>query len=198
MNKGTAFILGLVLGGAGGGFIANTILKQQYSQKANDEITGCRDAFAKELARVREEAVKHLKNVEDMENQAKEAMDTYRGTTGDSGTVDNQPPFEPDDPPASKNNKRQEISDDEFNDESSPMKKVSLTYFPEDGIVMRENGTFMDKEDIEVTIGFDTLNRLNDEDNPVDSICIRNFTFQADYEVVVSSVSYKDWKQRHP
>ena len=55
MNKGLIFTFGLIVGCAGGGLIAKTIFKQQYEQKADEEITACRNAFLNELEKRRAE-----------------------------------------------------------------------------------------------------------------------------------------------
>ena len=188
MNKGLAFGLGLVFGAAGAGVVVNKVLKQTYEQKATDEITACREAFLNESAKLRDELNK--KNAEEQKQEAEEASKKYGGdVTKASPTTDQEdhskkvPPYE--------------ISEEVFEDPANPYKPVSLLYFPGDGILMREDESFMDRDDIEATIGLSALDSLNDEDNDCDHVIMRNEFFQRDYEVVCQNVSYKDWKNAH-
>ena len=75
MNKGTAFALGLILGGGAGGFIAFTILKQKFAQKSDEEIAACREAFLAELAKRRKETEE--KDRQEKKEKAEEAIKSY-------------------------------------------------------------------------------------------------------------------------
>ena len=186
MNKGTAFVLGCLFGGAGGGFLAHTILKQKYAQKADEEIIACREAFQGELGKLREELDKH--KAEKKEEDAKKASKEYGVDLEQSA-----PSKENEEPKL----KRYEISEEIYNDPTNSFTKVSLLYFPVDNIMLLDDGSFMADEDVDEAIGLDALDPLRDEESAVDSIWYRNEKFQRDYEVTNSDISYAEWKRSH-
>ena len=182
MNKGLIFSLGVALGLGGGGLIANTILKQKYEQKADEEITACRNAFLNELEKRREEKQKEVKEA------AIEAAKTYSAEPEKAAEVfkqkDKQDLKEP-----------YEITEEIFDDPSNPYKSKGLLYFPNEGIVLRDDQTIMNMDDLKATIGADALMKFDDG---IDRVIIRNETFKTDYEVCLSNISYNEWKKKHP
>lgn len=188
MNKGLIFGLGVLCGGVGAGLVANTILKQKYAQKADEEIHACSEAFLNELAKRREEANK--KEAEEKKEEAQKASQKYGGDIAKaSPAVENED--------KSKKAPPYEISEEIYNDPANPYKSVGLTYFPADSILMREDGSFMEKEDIEATIGLAALDKFHDDDYDGESVIMRNEFFQCDYEINDPGIRYKEWKQRH-
>ena len=192
MNKGLIFGLGLLVGTAGGGLITNAILKEKYSQKADEEINACREAFLNELAKRRAEA--NMVEAAEKKEAAKEAMQKY------GGDLDKAAPTEE---PSKKTVKKAvkppyEITENDYSDPANPFKAVGLTYFPQDGIVMREDGTFMERDDIEATIGLDALALFSDENEFRDRVIIRNEAFGCDYDITDPGMSYREWKDRYP
>ena len=190
MNKGLAFVLGCVVGGAGGGFLAHTVLKQKYAQKADEEIIACREAFQDELVKLRKEA--NEKEAEKKKADAEAALQKYRGESND-----NTPPFdvEPKKHEADLKPKRTQIDETDYNDPANPNKKKCLQFFPIDNVLLQEDGTIMDQATIETTIGIETLACFNDED--VVSVWIHNESLQTDYEITQVGMSYLEWKRKY-
>jgi len=188
MNKGLAFVLGCIMGGAGGGFLAHTVLKQKYAQKADEEIIACREAFQDELVKLRKEA--NEKEAAEKKAAAEAALQKYRGESDD-----NSPPFDAE--PKKSEPKPQHVAIDEtdYNDPANPNKKKCLQFFPNDNVLLQEDGTIMDQATIETTIGLETLACFNDED--VDSVWIHNESLQTDYEITQVGMSYLEWKRKY-
>ena len=186
MNKGLIFSLGVILGITGGGVVANTILKQKYAQKADDEISACREAFLGELAKLRKESEE--KKAEETKNKAAEALEKYGAQPEEAKKV-----VKESEKPKAK--EPYEIPDEVFEDPNTPYPAKGLTYFPGDGVLLRPDHTIMDKEDIEEAIGLKALSLFDDDR---DRVCIRNEKFGCDYEIIPSPISYAEWKRHQP
>lgn len=188
MNKGLAFVLGCLVGGAGGGFLARTILKQKYEQRADEMIVSCREAFQEELIKIRQSAEE--KESAKKKEAAAEALKKYRGS-------DEPPPFdsEPQEAKTDPKPNHTVITETEYNDPASPYQKRCLQYFPNDQVVLREDGSIMEQADVEYTIGLETLACFDDE--TVDSVWIHNDDLQIDYEITQVGMSYFEWKRTY-
>ena len=129
MNKGLAFVLGCIFGGAGGGFLAHTVLKQKYAQKADEEIIACREAFQNELVKLRKEA--NEKEAEEKKAAADAALKAYRGES------DVKPPFEVETKKSEPEPQHVVIDETDYNDPANPNKKKCLQFFPNDNVILQ-------------------------------------------------------------
>ena len=184
MGKGLIFVLGFLVGGAGAGLLANTILKQKYGQEADEQIASCREAFLNELDKRREEAKKEKETQE----AAVKAIKAYSDEPEKAAEV-----IEKANEPSVK--KPYEITEDVFDDESKPHKSKGLLYFPNEGVILREDHSIMSGDDVKCAIGMDALSKF---DNDTDRVIMRNDTFMIDYDICMSSISFTEWKKRHP
>ena len=182
MNKGLIFTLGFILGGAGGGLVVNTILKQAYQQKADEEITACRNAFLAEMEKRREEAQK--KEHEEKKEAAAKAIETYSNE-----------PEKASEQILKSDEKRDKapyvIPPDVYEDPNNPYRPVGLRYFPKDGAVIRDDDSLMNMEDLDACVGREALTHFGDYEP--DRVCIRNEKFNCDYEILLQQISYEDF-----
>lgn len=188
MKKGLIFFLGVTVGLAGGGIVTNAILKQQYEQKADDEIAGCREAFLNELSKVQKEL--NDKKAEEKKEKAAEAMAKY-SPNPEAGRKTIEKTDEEEDEPK----KPYEITEEIYGDQANPYKAVGITYFPKENVLLREDQSIMGKDDIEAAIGLNSL-ALFDDDR--DRVIIRNDSLKADFEIVMSGCSLAEWRRRYP
>lgn len=75
---------------------------------------------------------------------------------------------------------RTQFSYDE--DEGDDYKKMTVTYYPNDRVVIEEDEDVMD--DVGNVLGWKNLNRFGDESGDADVVFIRNRRLEIDYEVV--------------
>jgi len=181
MNKGLIFAFGIILGGAGGGLIARTILKQQYEQKADEEIAACRNAFLNELEKRRTE--ENAKEHEAKKEEAAKAMETYSPEGKEAAEV------------IRKSDDKKEvkapyiISPEVFDDPRNPYPRSGLRYYA-DGAVVRDDDTVMGMEDLDACVGREALLHFGDYEE--DRVCVRNEMFNRDYEIIMFNQKYAD------
>lgn len=181
MNKGLAFTLGLILGGAGGGYVVNLILKQKYAQKADEEILACRNAFLDEMKKRRDDAEK-VDKIEDKDipEKAKEALEKYGVEEKKAEEIVEK---------ATTKKEPYPITPEEFQDPSNPNVAKGLKYFPMDNILLREDGSIMALDDMVACIGRNALNDIGKYEPNV--VHIRNESWGVDYEIISYDGHYK-------
>ena len=181
MNKGFIFVFGLILGGAGGGLIARTILKQQYEQKADEEIAACRGAFLNELEKRRTE--ENAKEHEAKKEAAEEAIQEYSNEPEKAAEVIRK----------SDEKKHSEvpyvIPPEVFDDPKNPYPRSGLRYYS-DGAIVRDDNTLMDIEDLDACVGREALTHFGEYE--ADRVCVRNEKFSRDYEIILFDKKYAD------
>ena len=86
------------------------------------------------------------------------------------------------------------ISPDEFGNQDG-YDEISLTYYS-DGTVTDDNDRAMDEDEIEETIGKDSLSHFGEYEE--DSVFVRNERLKADYEILMDQRSYADILREKP
>lgn len=186
MNKGLIFTLGLLIGTAGGGLLVNTMLKQQYEQKADEEIAACRNAFVDELAKVRKESEE--KSREEKKEAAEKAIKTYSPepekasemilTAGQKVVAT-----------VSEKKGPYVIPPDVFDDDNNPYKRAGMMLF-NDSTVLKDDKV-LDLDEIDTFVGREALTHFGQYEE--DRVCVRNEMLGIDYEILLIDKSYEDY-----
>ena len=186
MNKGLIFTLGLLVGTAGGGLLVNTMLKQQYEQKADEEIAACRNAFIEELAKVRKESEE--KSREEKKEAAEKAIQTYSPepekasemilTAGQKVVAT-----------VSEKKGPYIIPPDVFDDDNNPYKRAGMMLF-NDSTVLKDD-KILDLDEIDTFVGREALTHFGQYEE--DRVCVRNEMLGIDYEILLIDKSYEDY-----
>lgn len=180
MNKGIMGFLSFAIGGAIGFVTANRLLKDKYEQLVKDEIDSVKTAFRKEHPLPKKEKDRHP--VKPTEKERRQ----YSKYTAELG-------YTKEDKPAPALTPRV-ISPDEFGDRDG-YDEVSLTYYS-DGTVTDDNDRAMDEDEIEETIGKDSLTHFGEYED--DSVFVRNDRLKADYEILMDQRTYADVLREKP
>ena len=198
MKNGLAFGLGVLVGGGGAIVLANIILKQQYAQKADEEIAACREAFLAESAKRRkeqhekEEAQKKEKAAEaikayspDPEKGEKAAQVIWKAPAKDEKTKSWKAPYVID--PAL------------FDAADNPNKCLGLKYYPKDGVITPADGTDepMSLEDLDAAVGREALLHFG-EYGEDDRVCVRNENWGVDYEICIQGRPWAEVLKEKP
>lgn len=180
MNKGIVGVLSFAVGGALGFVTANKLLKDKYEQLVQDEIDSVKAAFRQEHPLPKKE--KNSRPVKPTEKERRQ----YSKYTSELGyTTEDKP--EPVLAP-------RVISPDEFGDQDE-YDQVSLTYYS-DGTVTDDNDRAMSEDEIEETIGKDSLTHFGEYE--ADSVFVRNDRLKADYEILMDLRTYAEILQEKP
>ena len=182
MNKGFIFSLGVVIGVAGGGLLANTMLKQRYEQKADEEIAACRNAFLAELEKRRKETEE--KSREEKKEAAEKAIQSYSAEPKKAAEMVEK---------ADEKKRPYVISQDVFDDEGNPYNRVELMYLS-DGAVLKD-GDLLSLDTIDELVGKESLSEFGDDD---DRVCVRNENNGNDYEIIQIAETYAEYLRNHP
>lgn len=175
MNKSIFGFFIFAVGGVAGFFVANKLMKQKYEQLVQDEVDSVKAAFRndhpipeKKEKPTEKERIEYSQHISKL------------GYTEEKKPADNQEP--------------RVISPDEFGDQDD-YDEISLTYYA-DGTVTDDNDRPMDEDDIEATIGKDSLTHFGEYED--DSVYVRNDFFKADYEILMDQRSYADVLREMP
>ncbi len=196
MKAGLGFCLGCIAGAAGGFFVTNLVLRQQYAQKADEEIAACREAFLAESEKLREK--QNERNEEKKRDAAVEAVKTYSPEPQKAAEVirkaaDNKPKT-PDGwkPPYV-------IDPALFDAPDNPHKTLAIRYYPKDGVVAEDPS---DKpytlDELDRMVGREALAHFGNEDSEIDRVCVRNDNWKVDYEICMMPRSYKEVLKEKP
>lgn len=175
MNKGVFGFLTFAAGGAAGFFVANKLMKQKYEQLVQDEIDSVKAAFRKDHPLPE-------KKSKPTEKERKE----YSQHIAKLGYTEEKKPSPKQEPHV--------ISPDEFGDQDD-YDEISLTYYA-DGTVTDDNDRAMSEDEIEETIGKDSLTHFGEYED--DSVFVRNDRLKADYEILMDQRSYADILREKP
>ena len=175
MNKGVFGFLTFAAGGAAGFFAANKLMKQKYEQLVQDEIDSVKAAFRKDHPLPE-------KKSKPTEKERKE----YSQHIAKLGYTEEKKPSPKQEPHV--------ISPDEFGDQDD-YDEISLTYYA-DGTVTDDNDRAMSEDEIEETIGKDSLTHFGEYED--DSVFVRNDRLKADYEILMDQRSYADILREKP
>lgn len=180
MNKGFVGFLSFAAGGTIGFMTANKLLKEKYKQLVQDEIDSVKAAFRKEHPLPRKD--KDGRPVKPTEKERRQ-YSKYAAKLGYTQEDKPAPMLIP-----------HVISPDEFGDQDG-YDEVSLTYYS-DGTVTDDDDRAMSEDEIEETIGKDSLTHFGEYED--DSVFVRNDRLKADYEILMESRTYAEVLQEKP
>lgn len=176
MKTGLFGALTFLAGGAAGFALANGLMKQKYEQRVQDEV----DSIRAKLGKGRPQP-------EQKKDEAKEEeRRTYSRLTAKLGYSQQVEP-EPKQAPYV-------IGPDAFG-EAEGYDEISLTLYA-DGTVTDDNDRAMSEDEIEETIGKDSLSHFGEYE--ADSVFVRNDRLKADYEILKDLRSYAEVLQEKP
>jgi hypothetical protein len=176
MNKGLVAFVSFAAGGAVGFVAANKLMKDKYEQLVQDEIDSVKAAFRKEHPLPDKKPPKPTEK----ERKAYSQYAANLGYTEEKKPAPIQAPHV--------------ISPDEFGDQDG-YDEISLTYYS-DGTVTDDNDRAMDEDEIEETIGMDSLTHFGEYED--DSVFVRNDRLKVDYEILMDQRSYADVLREKP
>lgn len=176
MNKGFIAILSFAAGAAAGYFTAKKILEDHYAQLAQEEIDSVKERIRSWGKDIEEKNPPEKKTV-----KVELDRDTYVHYARDLGYTE--------EPEPAKLIKPHVISPDEFG-ELPEYDKISLTYYA-DGVVARDNYKVMSDDEIEETIGRESLTHFGEYED--DSVFVRNDDLKADYEILLDEKKYSEY-----
>lgn len=177
MNKGFVGFISFAAGGALGFFAADKLMKQKYEQLVQDEVDSVKAAFRKEHPLPEE---KKPPKPTEKERKAYSQYTSSLGYTEEKKPAPLQAPHV--------------ISPDEFGDQDG-YDEISLTYYA-DGTVTDDNDRPMDEDEVEETIGKDSLTHFGEYED--DSVFVRNDRLKCDYEILMDQRSYADILKEKP
>lgn len=176
MNKGMIGFLFFAAGGAAGFATANKLMKDKYEQLVQDEIDSVKAAFRREHPLPEKKPQKPTEKERCRYSQ-------YAAKLGYTEEKKPEPVIEP-----------RVISPDEFGDQDG-YDEISLSYYS-DGTVTDDNDRAMSEDEIEETIGKDSLSHFGEYED--DSVFVRNDRLKADYEILLDPRSYADVLKEKP
>ena len=200
--KGLYGVLAFILGAGIGGYVSYVTAKDHFLKQADTEIASMREVYEKKLKKIENEKA-------DLEKSAKEAHDTAtvyekaivklgaekykegstkRPTMADNAKKDDESEKDseddiqdPDDHIIGTRPEPEIIFEEQFAEEyCGVFDKVTLHYYPEDGILCTEDNELVDN--LDYTVGKDWLDsglKIDDE------IFVRNKLTGTDYMIVV-------------
>lgn len=177
MNNKLVGVLSFAVGGAVGFAAANKIMKDKYEQLVQDEIDSVKAAFRKE------HPLPEKKERPKPTEKERKAYSEYTVKLGYSEEKKPAPLQEP-----------HIISPDEFGDQDG-YDEISLTYYS-DGTVTDDNDRAMSEDEVEETIGKDSLTHFGEYED--DSVFVRNDRLKVDYEILQDQRSYADVLREKP
>ena len=199
MKSGLAFGLGILVGCGGATLIANAILKQQYAQKADEEIIACREAFLEESKKLRTQ--QETKTAKERKEAAIAAVKTYSPEPEKAEQMVQKAADIPAPSEKPKDWKRPYVIDPAlFDAMDNPNKTLGLKYYPKDGVVTHaENDVAMTMEELDNAVGREALLHFDqNEYGESDRVCVRNENWGVDYEICEQAKSYADVLKEKP
>lgn len=178
MNKGFAGFISFVAGGVLGFFAANYLLKQKYEQQTQDEIDSVKAAFRR--------AHPLPKEKNSSEKPTEKERQQYSRYASTLGYTEEAKPAMVQTPHV--------IPPEEFG-QADGYEEISLTYYA-DGTVADDDERAMSADEIEETIGRDSLSHFGEYED--DSVFVRNDRLKVDYEILMDNRSYADVLREKP
>lgn len=200
MRNGLAFGLGILTGAGAMAVAANTILKQHYAQKADEEISSCREAFTTEAVKLRKEM--NDKKAAEKKEAAVEAVKTYSPEQEKAKEAEkilrNEPV--PDRKKIPEGWKRPYVIDPAiFDDIHNQNHRIGLNYYPKDGVITHaENDEVISLDDLDRMVGRESLVHFGENEEDPDRVCVRNENWKVDYEICIRSQSWADILKEKP
>lgn len=199
MNKGFVAFLAFSCGGVIGFITGKKMLEQHYNQVVQEEIDSVKQAFRRQMQAVTSKE----KEQQSDEKTGKPAERKLNDSTIRAMKKDYRKYYPESKPaPESENEEPEEedvskphvITPAEF-DTITGYEAISLTYYA-DGTVADDDDNPMSDEDIEETIGRESLNHFGEYER--DSVFVRNDDMRTDYEILLDSRRYEDAIESKP
>ena len=194
MNKTKKFML-FVLGVAVGSVVTWRYVEKKYEQIAQDEIDSVKEVFSKRETDVTEDD----EVIREKASNAKEKPNIveYAAKLREQGYT-NYSDVEPETKKEEANEESMDIDtpyviQPEEVGEFDDYEIIGLTYYA-DQVLTDEDDKLV--EDIEDTIGFDSLSRFGEYED--DSVFVRNDRLKCDYEILLDQRKYSDVIKRRP
>lgn len=175
MKKAIVGCFFFAAGGAAGFLAANKWLKDKYEQLTRDEIDSVKAVFRKRPPLPGKD--------EKPTEQERKAYSQYAAKLGYTEEKTPAPIQTP-----------HVISPDAFGDQDG-YDEISLTYYA-DGTVADDSDRAMSEDEIEETIGKDSLTHFGEYED--DSVFVRNDRLKADYEILMDPRPYADVLREKP
>jgi len=197
MNKGLIAFLGFSCGGVAGFFAGKKLLEQHYNQVIQEEIDSVKRAFRRQVKSMSDAKPKTAKEIADTPKENPVA-ETDRGikTRSDDKKTDyrafypNKKAAVPkkEEPKEEEKTSHYVIPPEEFGTNAG-YEEISLTYYS-DGTIADDDDNAMSEEDIEETIGRESLKHFGEYEP--DSVFVRNDDMRTDYEILQDERSYEE------
>lgn len=180
MNNGIIFA-SFAMGAFAGAFVTYKVLKTKYERFAQEEIDSMREYFSNRKPRLGKKEVE--------ESELTTNSKVYADILTSEGYADYSSikKIEEGGPEPMKSDKPRVISPDEFGDEDYDIE--SLTYYA-DGVLTDDWDNRI--EDVEGTVGIDSLTHFGDNKDDEDSVFVRNDRLKTDYEILRDERRYSD------
>lgn len=175
------YLVTFVLGAVTGGYVSWMYAKKKYEAIAQEEIDSVKEAFSEKE-----------KNESDISNDMTETI-TSKKVQPDESSVSLYSSIIKDNRYSEmeeciKTNRPYIITPDEFG-EINDYENITLIYFA-DGIITDDNYDLVDDDDVESTVGKESLNHFGEYED--DSVFVRNDAYKCDYEILKDSRNYDD------
>lgn len=177
MNKGWIAVLSFSIGAAAGYTVTKKALEEHYAQLAQEEIDSVKERFRQLSKEAKPDETKTEDEPQKPTEEERREYVHYAKNLGYTQEEEPAPLMEP-----------RVISPDEFG-ELREYDKISLTYYS-DKVLTDENGKPMSADDIERTIGADSLKHFGEYED--DSVFVRNDQLKVDYEILLDENRYSD------
>lgn len=204
MKGGWIFAIGLLVGAAGGGAAGCVIMKQKYSQIADEEIASVMARYSQDMDKHRAE-----KKAETA-SKAEKALDTYSGEEEKEDTVtagklqnvkgwgDTTGAIKKAEAAMSRKARQTRkpyvIEESVFTAPDNPHKTGTLYYFL-DGAVTNDDEKPLSMEEVDELVGRESLTFFGDD---TDIVYVRNEALSMDYEIVMQGRTYAELLKEKP
>lgn len=178
MNNGIIFV-SFALGAVGGAYVAWQIAKKKYEQFARDEIDSMREYYSLRKARAEKK--------EEMESETVTNHRAYADILNSEGYAEYENMTEEGGAETVKSDKPYIIPYEELGDKDYEIE--SLTYYA-DGILTDDWNNRI--EDVEGTVGIDSLTHFGDDEDDADTVYVRNDRLKTDYEILRDDSKFAD------
>jgi hypothetical protein len=180
------------LGAAAGAVVSWRLLKEKYEQIAQEEIDSVKEVFSqKNVKPVEESEETESVNTDDAEEGNEDDIDGYTRIVNDLGYTRYSDISKKDSRKKEHSEGPYIIAEEEF-DEIDGYESNTFTYYS-DGVLADDNDDVV--EDVEDTVGHNSLIHLGQEDGPlhfIDSVYVRNDERKCDYEILYDVRRYSD------
>lgn len=174
-NKILIATISATLGAAVGSVVTWKVLKTKYEQIAQEEIESVREVYSKKLNHVSERVKEaHAALTADDKNNYSQITNLYKGEGGEESVNEHDKP--------------RVISPDDFGD-NEDYETVSLTLYS-DGVLENDFGEIIEEDDIENTIGKESLNRFGEFED--DAVYVINDALETYYEILADVRTYNE------